>query len=118
MTVRVIVCGGRDFKDPDWLLKALNTWESIFGRDRLVIIQGGAPGVDAYAKAWAEAREIACETYPADWDAHGKAAGPIRNQQMLDTKPDFVLAFPGGKGTADMVARAREAGVEVVEAKR
>jgi len=91
--VRLIVCGGRDFKDADWLLKVLNV------------------------KAWAESREIACETYPADWDKHGKAAGPIRNQEMLDQHPDFVLAFPGGNGTADMVARARRAGVPVAEAK-
>jgi hypothetical protein len=115
--VRLIVCGGRDFKDADWLLKVLNVWESIFGRENLVIIQGGARGADAYAKAWAESREIACETYPADWDKHGKAAGPIRNQEMLDQHPDFVLAFPGGNGTADMVARARRAGVPVAEAK-
>jgi hypothetical protein len=54
--------------------------------------------------------------YPADWTRHGKAAGPKRNQLMLDKeKPDLVIAFPGGKGTADMVARAKAQGFKVME---
>lgn len=49
------------------------------------------------------------------WKDHGKAAGPIRNQLMLDDfKPDLVVAFPGGKGTADMVKKAQDAGVTVI----
>ena len=45
----------------------------------------------------------------------GHCGGPKRNQMMLDQKPDIVLAFPGGRGTADMIARAEQAGVEVVK---
>lgn len=57
---------------------------------------------------------VPVRVFKADWDKHGKAAGPIRNQQMLDEgKPDLVLAFAGGKGTDDMCRRARAAGVEV-----
>jgi len=52
----------------------------------------------------------------ANWRTHGKAAGPIRNQQMLDEgRPHLVVAFPGGTGTADMVRRAKAAGVPVME---
>lgn len=81
-----------------------------------VIIQGGAKGADRMARDFANANDIRCEQYDADWKAHGKAAGHIRNQQMLDEgKPDVVIAFPGGAGTADMVKRARAAGVEVIE---
>jgi UDP-N-acetylmuramoylalanine-D-glutamate ligase len=59
---------------------------------------------------------IPVETYEADWDTHGKAAGPIRNKRMLDEgKPDLVVAFPGGRGTANMISQARKAGVEVIE---
>lgn len=64
------------------------------------------------------ARVLGCDidVYPADWPRYGKAAGPMRNQQMVDEgKPDVVLAFPGGRGTADMVRRAKAAGVRVVE---
>ena len=58
----------------------------------------------------------ACDVYMADWDGLGRKAGPIRNQRMLDDgKPDLGIAFPGGRGTADMVRRAREAGVETIQ---
>jgi hypothetical protein len=67
------------------------------------------------AADWAEKEGVCCETYPADWYTHGKAAGPIRNQKMLDDAfPDVVLAFPGGRGTADMVRRAEKVGVTVI----
>ena len=48
-----------------------------------------------------------------DWKKYGKKAGPLRNQQMLEEgKPDLVVAFPGGNGTADMVRRAKKANIE------
>lgn len=79
-------------------------------------IQGGANGADYLFWQWTDARGVPCGSYNADWKAHGKAAGFIRNQQMLDEgKPNLVVAFPGGPGTAHMVARARAAGVRVVE---
>ena len=81
-----------------------------------LVIAGGARGADTIAAEWAKARDIPCEVYMADWDGLGPKAGPIRNQRMLDEgKPDLVVAFPGGRDTADMMRRARSAGVEVVE---
>lgn len=81
-----------------------------------VIVSGAADGVDTSAIDWAVTNWVQFEEYPADWDKHGKAAGPIRNQQMLvEGKPDKVLAIHGGKGTADMVFRARKAGIPVIE---
>jgi hypothetical protein len=54
--------------------------------------------------------------FPADWDTHGRSAGPLRNRKMLDTKPDLVIAFHGNlnasKGTKNMVHQARRNGVE------
>jgi hypothetical protein len=105
---RLLVCGGRDFDGRDALFSEL---------DRIApttIIQGGARGADRLAANWANAHAN-LETYPADWDRHGKAAGAIRNQQMLDEgRPDAVLACPGGRGTADMVRRARSAGLTII----
>jgi hypothetical protein len=64
---------------------------------------------------WAKQFGIQTLAFPADWKTHGKAAGFIRNQRMLDEgKPDLVLGFPGGSGTADMCSRAERAGVRVV----
>lgn len=112
--LRVLVCGGRDFADRRAVfgaLEALNTERGIG-----CIIHGAARGADSLAGDWATANGVLAECHPADWEAHGKAAGPIRNASMLESsKPDLVVAFPGGRGTADMVARARAAGVEVIE---
>jgi YspA, cpYpsA-related SLOG family len=111
--MRVLVCGGRDFSDGP---KLVSTLHSLFLMPNDVIIHGNAPGADWMANAWAREHDIAVRVFPADWKKYGRAAGPIRNQQMLDEgKPHLVIAFPGGKGTADMVARAKRAGIEVLE---
>ena len=63
------------------------------------------------------ARDVACTPQPADWKRYGRGAGPARNQAMLvEFNPQLLVAFPGGKGTADMVRRAQKAGVRVEEA--
>lgn len=112
--MKVLVCGGRDYSDWHALSAALAQVKLLAPHDSLTIIQGGAAGADAMAREWCEAYHIPYMNYPADWEKHGRAAGPIRNQRMLDEgRPDLVLAFPGGRGTADMMTRARSAGVEV-----
>ena len=107
---RVLVCGGRDFSDYHLLARTLYELKPA------AIIVGDASGADHHASVWAFRTNCPWEVYRADWQQYGKAAGPIRNQLMLDEgKPDLVVAFPGGRGTADMVRRARAAGVEVRE---
>ena len=65
------------------------------------IISGMASGADTFAVEWAARFGFPLRAFPAEWDKHGRSAGPIRNQRMLDEgKPDLVVAFPGGKGTA------------------
>jgi YspA, cpYpsA-related SLOG family len=111
--VNVIVCGGRDFSDWDLLRKTLDAMHAKKPFDR--VAHGAAPGADALADSWARLRRIKIERYYALWKTHGKAAGPIRNQKMLEEeRPDLVIAFSGGRGTADMVRRARAAGVKVM----
>ena len=108
--MRVLVCGGRDYNRSDLVFAEL---------DRIkpdCVIEGGALGADAAAAAWAAINKVANLQYIANWAEFGKSAGPLRNQRMLDDgMPDLVVAFPGGRGTADMVKRARAAGVEVLE---
>ena len=111
--MRVLVCGGRDFMDRTWLFRKLDALHS--SRSVTMVISGCAPGADTLGIEWAESRGIEVVRFPADWNTHGRAAGPIRNQQMLDeAKPDLVVAFPGGRGTADMVRRAKAAGIELI----
>lgn len=106
MTTRYLICGGRDFADKELLHKALRSL--ILHPTDAVIIHGAARGADQMAADWGYLRGAHVEPFPADWQRYGGAAGPLRNQAMLDVgKPDVVIAFPGGKGTADMVRRAR-----------
>lgn len=111
--MRILVCGGRDYPDRAAVYRALDRARRKCGVT--VVIQGDAPsGADLFARMWATKRGLPLEGYEADWERHGRAAGPIRNQQMLDDgKPDGVVAFPGGRGTADMVRRADAAGLKI-----
>lgn len=112
--MRVLVTGGRDFEDARLMFRVLERLDADRRVD--VVIHGGASGADRLAAEWADLAMREVLRFPADWRTHGRAAGPIRNQQMLDEgQPDLVVAFPGGRGTADCVRRAREAGVRVIE---
>lgn len=110
--MKVLVCGGRAYTD----MRTVTTCLDGLVPKPTLIIQGGAFGADACASEWAYKRDVPERQFLADWKKHGRAAGPIRNQQMLDEgQPDLVIAFPGGTGTADMVRRAKFAGVRVIE---
>lgn len=114
--LRVLVCGGRNFNDP----LTLGSWLGGIQKNQGIslLIEGGAPGVDRMAREFAKWKGIPFKTFEADWRKHGPAAGPIRNGLMLaDGQPDLVVAFPGGRGTANMVDLARRAGVRVLEVK-
>lgn len=112
--MRVLVCGGRSFTDFERLKSQLDSLHACMRFSTL--IEGGAVGADTLARAWAEDAGICVEEYFADWLAYGRAAGPIRNKRMLDEgRPNLVIAFPGGRGTANMVMQATQAGVRVIE---
>lgn len=110
--MKLLVCGGRDYSNHAALERALL---HLHGRRPItLLIHGDAPGADRLAARIADLHGIPTMAFPADWSGLGKAAGPIRNQQMLDEgRPDGVMAFPGGSGTADMVRRAIAAGLKV-----
>ncbi len=113
--IKVLVCGGRNFNDA----LTLGSWLGGIHKQQGIslLIEGGAPGADFMARKFAEWQGIPTKTFEADWDRHGRAAGPIRNKQMLDEgQPDLVVAFEGGKGTKNMVSQAVEAGVRVIVA--
>jgi predicted Rossmann-fold nucleotide-binding protein len=110
--MRLLVCGGRDYADARAVDAVLGTVLRHCGIT--VLIQGGADGADRLACDWARAHGIEVLTFPANWQEHGRAAGPRRNRQMLkEVRPHGVVAFPGGRGTADMVRQARAAGLKV-----
>lgn len=137
MSKRVLVCGSRTFADESFVAEVLTGIYAEYEVGHLTcymadftLIEGGARGADAHAAWWADQSPMHSHNerqdeakfthlqFPADWDEFGKAAGFIRNQKMIDEgKPDLVLAFidkplPESRGTADMVSRAKRAGIQ------
>lgn len=114
--MRVLVTGGRTFRDRDWLWAGLDLIHSHPQMGPITeIIEGGAPGADVRAGEWAHRREIRCTIVYAQWEKHGRAAGVMRNIEMARMAPDLVLACPGGTGTANMIENAEKAGLRVVK---
>lgn len=110
---RVLVCGGRDFRDVVLMGRVMK--QVHLERNITCVIHGDYRGADRHADIWARWNRIAVEPYPAKWKEQGRAAGPIRNRRMIDEgKPDLVVAFPGHDGTNDMIEAALEAGIEVM----
>jgi hypothetical protein len=115
----VIVTGGRDYDGKDVVHKALSDIAYASG-GCFDLYQGGVQGADKLARMWAHdnmPKEF-IHTFDADWDTHGRSAGPIRNQKMVDEAIKtgdelLVVAFPGGKGTSHCVAYAKSRGVKV-----
>jgi len=108
----VLVCGGRDYVDEVRLFEVLDNL--LLEVDEIQIVNGAARGADLLSSKWCRARggnPIECRP---EWEVYGRGAGIRRNQQMLDDHNiDIVVAFPGGRGTADMTYRAADAGIEV-----
>ena len=114
--MRVAFTGGRAFRDSarvrDAIMNLTEEATTAAGL-RLQVIVGDAAGADYLVRRWCQALRIPHRVYEARWAEYGRAAGPLRNQQMVEAGPDLVVAFPGGAGTADMVRRAEAAGIPV-----
>jgi len=108
--MRVLVCGSRHFNDKELMEDVLKQWNIS------CVVEGEARGADTLAREYAERHGLDVLPFPALWDKHGRAAGPIRNHQMLtEGRPDLVVAFlaPNSRGTKHMIEIAQKAGVEV-----
>ncbi len=111
---RILITGSRDWVDEKAIDDALRAAFYEYGVATLV--SGGCPtGADAIAERIWEAHAFPVERHPADWDAHGKAAGPRRNQEMVDLGADICIAFPlpDSRGTVDCAKKAKAAGIRV-----
>lgn len=109
--MKVLVCGGRDFGDEAFVNRILTEQHRVIAFTHL--IHGAAPGADRLAGSWARKNGVQEVSCPAQWDSFGKGAGPIRNRRMLELWPELLIAFPGGRGTANMVEQADAASVQV-----
>lgn len=120
MTLRILVTGSRNWTDRTAIFDALVGYLGaiqfpVVGQ--AVLVSGSCPtGADRIAEEiWEDFLGYPVERHPADWDAHGKAAGPRRNQQMVDLGADVCLAFPlpDSRGTKHCMAAAERAGIPV-----
>ncbi len=114
MSFRLLITGARVWTDWIRLNKVLD--EEFNAHPDLTLVHGDCPtGADRMASDWAVLRdqEVPQEKYPAKWDLYGKSAGPLRNKQMVMTKPDLCIAFIKGeaKGTRHCLKTAQEAGI-------
>jgi NADPH:quinone reductase-like Zn-dependent oxidoreductase len=112
--MRVLVCGGLDYTDRAELHAELDRLHAEYGFE--TIIAGAAGSVDTLAVEWAQAHGIATQVFrAAAWGTLRRTAGQLRNARILaESRPDIVVAFPGGRRTANMVKQAKAAGVWVL----
>lgn len=109
--MRIVVAGGRDYRLKPKDYSRLNLTLPVITE----LVSGGCPtGVDADAEAWAVEHKLLVKRFPADWDKHGRAAGPIRNAEMA-AYAHAVILFPGGRGTESMYQQAIKANKPVYD---
>lgn len=113
--MNLIIAGGRDFDDYALLDKSLTWFLQNVDRPTLTIFSGKAKGADYLGELWAASQQIAVRLFPADWDTHGKKAGILRNQEMIDAGATHLVAFwdKKSKGTSSMISLAKKAGMQV-----
>jgi hypothetical protein len=119
---RVLVTGSRDWDAPRTVHAALDAVAAEQAGRPVVVVHGGCrTGADAAAAVWARRADrngwhVTEEPHPADWNTHGRSAGPIRNRRMVEAGADLVLAFVGpgpSRGTRGTIALAVGAGLPV-----
>ena len=100
--MKTIIAGGRDYHNYNHVRAMLDH----FRKEHTIteVVSGGAKGADALGEQYAEEMGITLKIYPADWQKHGRAAGPIRNQKMGDYADQLVAVWDGkSKGTKNMI---------------
>lgn len=117
--LKVLICGGREWTNELLIAGRLLKLSEKF---EVIVVHGNSRGADRIADARAHALGLERRSYPADWDKHGRAAGMIRNQEMLNKEnPDLVIGFHDNikesKGTENMLRHAYEAGkiIELID---
>lgn len=115
--MRVLVAGSRLWANVHAIANVLGMLHEHYRFT--LLIHGGAKGVDTLAGQWAKLAGVTVLPFPvsdAEWQKLGAAAGPKRNRRMLDEgKPDIVVAFPGGDGTADLVRAAKARSIRIID---
>lgn len=118
--MNIIICGSRDIEDEtlediDHLVGLLKSIVKLQNRDVSCVLCGEARGIDQLGKRWAKENQIDVKSFPADWNSYGKAAGPIRNGEMVKEADGVVaILYPDSRGTKNCIAQAVDKGLPVV----
>lgn len=111
---RVIIAGGRYFSDYELLKEKCDEFLQDKTGEEIVIISGHVLEADSLDERYAQERGFKIETYPADWKKYGRAAGPIRNEQMANIANALIAFWDGkSKGTKNMINLAKKKGLQV-----
>lgn len=116
--MQLIVCGGRDFNDYDFLKMTLDDYLDAYPDQDVLIISGGAKGADTLGARYADENGFDKVYFHVDWEKYGKSAGYVRSNQMVE-EATHVVAFWNGKskGTQHLITQAikKKLKVRVVE---
>lgn len=106
MEIKLIIAGGRDFSDYNLLQIETQRFlvENNFNPSQVTIISGKAKGADSLGEQFAEKYNFPIATFIADWNLHGKAAGPIRNEEMAKMATHAIIFWDGqSRGSKNMI---------------
>lgn len=108
--MKVIIAGGRNFTNFNTVSDAIEA----SGFEITEVVSGMAKGVDTLGEVYALGKNIPVVGFPADWNKHGRAAGPMRNKEMAEYANALIAVWDGiSKGTANMIMQARRNGLDV-----
>jgi len=111
--MKIVICGDRNWNDEEKIFNRM----SQLNKDNDLIITGGCRGADNIAENVCNKLGFKSIVFPADWEKHGRSAGPLRNRQMLNEKPDLVIAFHSNietsRGTKDCITAAAQKGITI-----
>ncbi|WP_447792425.1 MULTISPECIES: SLOG family protein [Pseudomonas] len=111
--MRLLICAGRHYADSRLCRRVLDAFQRMHPVH--VLIHGGNRFLGGEIEEWAREQGADIVRYPPNWQRHGKSAERLRNHFMLlDSRPDVVIALPGGEDTEELVAQARAAGLQTL----
>lgn len=111
--MRVLICAGRYYADSRLCRRVLEAFQRL--HEVRVVIHGGSQFLGAHIEDWARETGAHIVRYPPNWQLHGKHAERLRSSFMLaDSRPDIVLALPGGEDTEELLAQARVRGIQTL----
>lgn len=115
--MRILVTGSRHWDNPERMRAMLKRIDATFPDEEFTLVHGNTLGADKEAEAIAKELGWEVEPHPADWKTYGRAAGPVRNAEMVALGADFCIGFPTpfSIGTYDCMEKARKAGIKVID---